>query len=153
MPATVRAESKAAPADEWAEPDWSALVGRLGLTGAARMLANNCVYLRREGKTIFLGLDPRSESLLTRQRKDALADRLSAHFREPLTIDVEIGAATGETPVQEEERVADEKLEAARQSLLADPNVQALKNMFGAELRADSIELTNPSQTEQGNRQ
>ena len=142
-----------APADTaavaaWSEPDWSALVGQLGLGGAVRLLASNCAYIRREGNTIHLGLDPRSESLLTRQRKDEIAARLSAQFGETLSVDVELGTDAGETPVQAETRLEDERLEAARQSLEADPNVQALKDMFGAEIKADSIELINPPQTD-----
>jgi len=39
-------------------------------------------------------------------------------------------------------------MEAARQTLEADPNVQALKDMFDAELKTDSIELINPSQSD-----
>jgi DNA polymerase-3 subunit gamma/tau len=86
--------------------------------------------------------------LLTRQRKETLAERLSEHFGEKLTVEIELGAETGETPVQEESRMADERREAARQTLEADPNVQALKDMFGAELKTDSIELIKPSQSE-----
>jgi hypothetical protein len=37
--------------------------------------------------------------------------------------------------------MADERLEEARLSLEADPNVQTLKSMFGAELKTDSIEI------------
>jgi DNA polymerase-3 subunit gamma/tau len=142
-----KAES-ATPAAPWSEPDWSALVAQLGLGGAVRLLASNCTYLRREGNTIHLGLDPRSESLLTRKRREELAAKLSAHYGETLSVDVALGTDTGETPVQAESRLADERLEAARQSLEADPNVQALKNMFGAELKADTIELINPPQTD-----
>jgi len=118
------------------------------VTGAVRLLASNCAYLRRDGMTIYLGLDQRSESLLTKQRKDTLAERLSSHFGENLLVDIELGADAGETPLQEESRMSDERLEAARQTLEADPNVQALKNMFGAELKTDSIELINPSQSD-----
>jgi DNA polymerase-3 subunit gamma/tau len=132
----------------WEEPDWNSLVATIGLTGTVRLLASNCVYLRRDGHTIHLGLDPRSESLLTRQRNDALAECLSARFGEDLKVVIELGADVGETPVQEESRMADERLEAARQTLEADPNVQALKNMFGAELNTDSIELINPPQSD-----
>ena len=113
--------------------------------------ASNCVYLRREGDTICLGLDRRSESLLTKKRKEVLASTLSGHFGERLAVDIELGADAGETPVQAESRLADEQMEAARQSLEADPNVQALKNMFGAELKADTIELLEPSQSDQRN--
>ena len=151
-PSLTAAQSKAREpvqqAQAWVEPDWSTLVATLGLSGAVRLLAINCVFLRRADTTIHLGLDTRSESLLTKQRKDSLAERLSAHFGESLQVDIELGADAGETPVQEETRMADERMEAARQTLEADPNVQALKNMFGAELKTDSIELIKPSQSD-----
>jgi DNA polymerase-3 subunit gamma/tau len=151
-PSRTATESKAPESAQapqaWAEPDWSALVATLGLTGAVRLLAINCVFLRRTGNTVYLGLDPRSESLLTKQRKDSLAEGLSSHFGESLQVDIELGADAGETPVQEESRMADERMEAARQTLEADPNVQALKNMFGAELKTDTIELNKPSQSD-----
>jgi DNA polymerase-3 subunit gamma/tau len=156
--ATARSAEPAKPAQKpaaarasWSEPDWSALVAGLRLGGAVRLLASNCVYLEREGNTVCLGLDPRSESLLTKKRKEELADKLSSHFGETLTVDIKLGAHAGETPVQAESRLADEQMEAARQSLEADPNVQALKNMFGAELKADTIELIEPRQSQQRN--
>ncbi len=153
-PAAVKAQPlKSAPervatSHTWTDPDWSSLVVQLGLQGAVRLLAGNCALLARAGNTIQLGLDPRSESLLTKQRKDSLAGALSAHFGEKLSVEITLSADAGETPVQEETRMADERLEAARLSLEADPNVQTLKNMFGAELKTDSIELINPPQSD-----
>jgi DNA polymerase-3 subunit gamma/tau len=148
-------QTKAAPAaktahaqTKWDDPDWKSLMSDIGLSGAVRLLAGNCALLRREGNTIFLSLDPRSESMLTRQRKEALAAALSEHFSESLLIDISMGEAVAETPMQEETRLADERIEAAREALESDPNVQALKNMFDAELKTDSIELINPTQNE-----
>jgi len=136
----------------WQDPDWSQLVAKLGLAGAVRLLASNCAFLRREGDTVHLGLDPRSESLLTKQRKDALATSLSRHFGERLAVKIAVEAAVGaetpETPVQEESRMADERMEAERQKLEADPNVQAMKDIFGAEIKTESIQLINPSQSD-----
>jgi DNA polymerase-3 subunit gamma/tau len=137
----VLEEAKKAESRAWSEPDWSQLVTDLELAGAARLLASNCAYLRREGNTVYLGLDPRSDAMLTKQRKDMIAERLTAHFGENLVVDITLGSAVKETPIQQESRMADEKLEEARQSLEADPNVQALKNMFGAELKTDTIEI------------
>ena len=137
----AKAVQPAAESQAWSDPDWSQLVVGLGLSGAARLLASNCAYLRREEITVFLGLDPRSESMLTKQRKDAIAECLSEHFGEKLLVDITIGSEVAETPVQQESRMADEQLEEARKNLEADPNVQALKNMFGAELKADTIEI------------
>jgi DNA polymerase-3 subunit gamma/tau len=136
----------------WQDPDWRQLVAQLGLAGAVRLLASNCAFLRRERGTVYLGLDPRSESLLTRQREEALAASLSRHFGERLAVKIAIESAVGdetpETPVQEESRRADERMEAERQKLEADPNVQAMKAIFGAEVKTESIELINPSQSD-----
>jgi DNA polymerase-3 subunit gamma/tau len=140
--------NEAAGKAQWQDPDWKSLMNEIGLSGAVRLLAGNCALLRREGNTLFLSLDLRSESMLTRQRKEALATALSDHFSEPLLVDISMGEAAAETPMQEETRLADERIEAARELLEADPNVQALKNMFDAELKTDSIELINPTQND-----
>lgn len=153
-PARGRPAAAAADArpQTWQEPEWGQLVALLGLAGAVRLLASNCAFLRRERNTVHLGLDPRSESLLTKQREDALAASLSQHFGERLAVKIAIepavGAETSETPVQEEARMADERMEAERQKLEADPNVQAMKTIFGAEVKTESIELINPPQSD-----
>jgi len=142
-PKAVQAQPAAASAASktWSDPEWSQLVADLELSGAIRLLASNCAYLRREENTVYLGLDPRSEAMLTKQRKDAIGEQLSAHFGEKLVVDIALGSAAEETPVQQESRMADERLEEARQTLEADPNVQTLKTMFGAELKTDTIEI------------
>ncbi len=148
----IPAAATGAESQTWQDPDWGQLVAKLGLAGTVRLLASNCAFLRREGKTVYLGLDPRSESLLTRQRKDALATSLSRHFDERLDVKIGIepavGAETPETPVQEESRMADERMEVERKKLEADPNVQAMKNIFGADVKTESIELINPSRSD-----
>jgi DNA polymerase-3 subunit gamma/tau len=133
---------------KWQEPNWVELVAELGLAGADRLLASSCAFLKREGNTVFFSLDPGSESYLTRQRKESLATALSRHFEETLTVDISIGEAETESPMQAESRQADERFEAERAKLESDPNVKALKDMFGAELNADSIKLNNPPQGE-----
>ncbi len=132
----------------WQEPDWGPLVAEMSLPGAVRLLAGNCAYVRRESSTVFLSIDPRSESLLTRPRKEALAHALSERFDEPLVVDIAIGVAADETPLQEETRRADEKIEEAIATLESDPNVKSLKDMFGAELNTDSIELINATRND-----
>jgi DNA polymerase III subunit gamma/tau len=127
----------------WKDPDWSALIASLGLSGATRLLASNCGYLRRDGDVLHLSLDKRSESVLTPQRKDMLAKALSKEFAEPLRVEIEIGNDEVETPVQAEAREADEQLAAARQSLEEDPNVRTLQDMFGATLNPETIEVVN----------
>jgi DNA polymerase-3 subunit gamma/tau len=139
--ATPAAVEKVAPLET---TDWSELIRRLNLTGATRLLASNCVLLRRDGNIVYLDLDGRSESLLTTQRQQVLGEALSSHFDETLRVDISLGnAKAAETPVQEEVRLGDEALQAARVSLESDPNVQALKDMFGATMNADSVQILN----------
>jgi DNA polymerase-3 subunit gamma/tau len=132
----------------WQDPDWKALIPQLGLAGADRLLAGSCALLKREGDTVYFSLDPSSESYLTRQRKDSLAATLSRYYGESLTVDISISEVKIESPMREETRQADERVEAERVKLEADPNVQALKDMFGAELNTESIRLNNPSHSE-----
>jgi DNA polymerase-3 subunit gamma/tau len=140
----ARSETRATRQGQvWSDPDWKTLTTDLGLSGAVRLLAGNCALLGREGNTVYLKLDPRSESVLTRQRSGALGAALSAHFAEELIVDITVGDTAGQTPLQEQTRLEDEQIEAARASLESDPNVQAMKSMFDAELRPDSIELIN----------
>jgi DNA polymerase-3 subunit gamma/tau len=135
----------------WADPDWNKLVTSLDLKGAVRLLAINCAYLRRDGGTLSFSLDRKSESMLTRQRRDVLAAALSTHFGESLTVNIELENASipeVETPVQEESRAESERYDAARAALESDPNVQTLQTMFGAELKTDSIEPITPSRSD-----
>ncbi|HNP35003.1 MAG TPA: DNA polymerase III subunit gamma/tau [Woeseiaceae bacterium] len=129
---------------KWTDPDWSQLIDMLELKGAVRMLAINCAYLKRTGNTLYFSADAKADAILTRQRKDALAEALSQHYSESLLVDIVLHAndalADRETPVQQESRKTDERYKAARESLEVDPNVQALKKMFGAELKSETIE-------------
>lgn len=128
---------------KWEDPDWSVLVAQLGLGGADRLLASSCAYLKRDGNTVYFGLDPGSESYLTRPRKENLAGALSEHFGESLTVDISIGSTEAESPMQARSRQDEEQFAAERAKLEADPNVQALQDMFGAELKSDSIRLND----------
>jgi len=145
----MQAKSTArADTTRWQEPDWKELIPQLGLSGADRLLAGSCALLKREGNTVFFSLDATSESYLTRQRKDSLAATLSKHFGESLSVDISISDVALESPLQEESRQTDERVEAERAKLEADPNVKALKDMFGAELKTESIKLNNPPQSD-----
>ncbi|HWM28161.1 MAG TPA: DNA polymerase III subunit gamma/tau C-terminal domain-containing protein, partial [Woeseiaceae bacterium] len=143
----VETPKTAAPQDDpQMLEDWGRVISELPLSGANKLLAANCAYLHRKGDTVYLGLDRRSESLLTRSRQQAIADALTDKFGKRLRVEISLATSAGdtvaaETPMQAEARRSDEKLEAARESLESDPNVKALRDMFGAELNPDSIEL------------
>ncbi len=124
----------------WQDPDWSKLIEQIEISGAGKLLANNCAFVRRQENVLHLCLDGKSETLLTQSTEAALRKALCAFYGESLRLDISIGETASATPIQEEARRIDAKYAAARASIEADPNVKALQDMFGAELNADSIE-------------
>ena len=108
------------------------------LRGPARQLAGNCQLVAREGNHLRFILDDRAGSLHTRQLEDRIVHALRQLVGESATLEIERGGA-GDTPARRDERARDERLDAARASLERDPNVQALRERFGAVLQPDSI--------------
>jgi DNA polymerase III subunit gamma/tau len=120
------------------EGDWPTLLSRLELKGPARQLAGNCQLLAREGNHFRFLLDDRARALHTRQLEDRFTQALRQLVGAAVTVEIEQGGA-GDTPARREELARDERLEKARAALERDPNVQSLRDRFGAVLQPDSI--------------
>ena len=164
VPAAVKAKPTAGASDDivapaarkasatWQDPDWNTLIASLQLKGAVRMLAINCAYIRRDGNTLYFTADSKAEAVFTRERRDALAKAVSTYYGETLHVDISLAETIddgAETPVQAESRKTGEQYDAARESIESDPNVQALRDMFGAELKTDTIAPINPTRSDQ----
>jgi DNA polymerase-3 subunit gamma/tau len=135
-PEPAAARSMATPAD--AGSDWSALLARLPLRGPARQLAGHCQLVAREGDHFRFLLDTRAGSMHTRQLEDRFLLALRQLVGESATLEIEQGGAD-DTPALRDEMARDERLESARAALERDPNVQALRERFGAVLQPDSV--------------
>jgi DNA polymerase III subunit gamma/tau len=123
--------------------NWPAIIERMveqGLAGLARQLASHCALAGRQGATVRLLLDPRSQSIRTRGNEEKLAAALSRHAGEALRLQIDLadGPAPA-TPARERAAQADERLERARVALEEDPNIQALRSQLGATIFADSV--------------
>jgi DNA polymerase-3 subunit gamma/tau len=121
---------------------WAGVVASLELAGAARQLAANCVFLRREGALVYLALDPAKRVLQSRALEDKLAQALTRAYGTPLRLSIELVAAAADTPARAQLLKADAELQSARESLAADPAVRALQERFGGSMLADSVRLT-----------
>jgi len=119
--------------------EWPGLLARLELQGAARQLASNCQLLEHDGNRFRFLLDARAATLRTRQQEDRLAQALGRLLGTPVRLEFEIGGEGGDTPARREEQARDERLEQARLALESDPNVQAMRDHFGAVIQPDSI--------------
>jgi len=138
------AEGAAPPPAGAPTSEWQQLLGKLDISGAARQLAANCSWTAREGDTVRLRLDRRSESLKTPATEERLAQALSRHFGAAirLVIDRDEAAQPAEaadTPARREARANEAQLAQARAALEADPTVRALRERFGANIAPESV--------------
>jgi DNA polymerase-3 subunit gamma/tau len=138
IPAAGAAELQPAKPPAGAQGDWPALLARLELKGPARQLAGNCQLVARTGDHFRFLLDERAGSLHTRQLEDRFAQALRQLVGDAATLEIERGGA-GDTPARRAEQARDERLESARAALERDPNVQTLRERFGAVLQPESI--------------
>ena len=125
--------------------DWPTLLQGLDLSGAARQLAANCLWLGEERGVIRLRLERRSEQLRTPQIEERLAQALSRQRGAATRVIIErdeteqAGAEAIDTPARREARVVEAELADARAALEADPTVRALRERFGASVAADTV--------------
>jgi DNA polymerase III subunit gamma/tau len=119
---------------------WTAIVGQLELTGAARQLASHCVLLGRQGAVVRLSLDPRNQMVRTAATEEKLAQALSRHFGETVRLEFRSAAAgEAETPALIARRASEAELAAARRAFEDDPGVKGLRERFGASVLPETV--------------
>ncbi|MBM2854958.1 MAG: polymerase subunit gamma/tau [Steroidobacteraceae bacterium] len=119
--------------------EWPEMLASLDLQGAARQLASHCRLIERSGDRFRFQLDARAETLRTRQLEDRFAQALTRLTGAPVRLEFEVGAEALDTPARREEQARDVRLEQARLALESDPNVQAMRDRFGAVIQPESI--------------
>ena len=106
--------------------EWHGLVGRLGLTGVERMIAEHSVLVERDGGKCRLVLDRKHESLLHGREAGVLEGALANLFGEPVRLVIDIGDPAHATPAERKQRLEQERVAAARRELEANATVKSL---------------------------
>ena len=123
-------------------PDWDALIARAGLRGPLGMLAQNAVLRDREGRTLVLALQTRTCTWRwNRWSPDGGAHRRGAGRAGALALCQ--GQQSGRRRAARLPRVPRRRTmwrrRQPKQSIAADPLVQALKREFGARVVPRSV--------------
>lgn len=138
-PVAPAKESKPVVQPTAAGSDWQRIVAALNLQGPVTQLALHCSLLAKDGARIRLLLDNEGEPFRRPALEDKLTQALSAHFNEPIKIEIEVSEVKLDTPARRQQADADEKLRAARESIDSDPNIKAMRDVFGATVQPESI--------------
>ncbi|HWU68371.1 MAG TPA: DNA polymerase III subunit gamma/tau [Stenotrophobium sp.] len=131
------ATGRALPADA----DWPMRVEAMTLDVFATQLARHCAWLGREDHRVRLSLDRKARHLLQDDRRDAIAQALSAQLGAAISLEIEVAAEqpAAATPAQLDQQRAEQRQHAAEQAVESDSGVRAFKDMFGASVQPDSI--------------
>ena len=117
------------------------MVAQMNLGGITRQLAVNCAFLGRQGNKVRLSLDPEGAHYRTAMMEEKLRQALSTYYGEAVVLEC-IEGGGGEainTPARQLKAAADDRLQNARASIENDPNIRAMKEMFGATVTPESI--------------
>jgi DNA polymerase III subunit gamma/tau len=137
---TPVASAKSGAASASGDHDWHSMVAQMNLQGMVRQLAAHCLLLGREGNKVRLALDKDGESFRTAMMEDKLAQALTVHYGEPVRLEFSVGADPAiPTPARQMKAAAEDRMQNARASLENDPNVRAMREIFGATVTPESI--------------
>jgi DNA polymerase III subunit gamma/tau len=129
-PAATRAE---------ASGDWATIVAQLNLAGPSSQLAAHCTLAGKQGEKVRLTLDADGETFRRPALEERLAQALSTYYGEPIKLEIASVSNVANTPARMQKAAADDRLQAARSSIESDPNIHAMRDIFGATIQPDSI--------------
>ena len=93
----------------------------------------------KEGNKVSLTLDADGETFRRPTLEERLAQALSNYFGEPIKLEITAVADVTNTPARLQKAAADDRLQAARSSIDSDPNIRAMRDIFGATVKPDSV--------------
>ncbi|HTM63513.1 MAG TPA: DNA polymerase III subunit gamma/tau [Gammaproteobacteria bacterium] len=140
-PKTQAAEKPVAAAQQPVSgmADWNNILPALGLSGMAYALASNCAMDSMADNKIKLFLTASHEPMLNAKLKDRIAEALGKHFGCEIQLDIAVSAADLATPAKQQQVQQSKKLDAATQSILQDPKVKQLIDMYDATVEVSLV--------------
>ena len=121
---------------------WGRFVEDSGLTGISRELIMNMVPTSIEGDQLRLVLDQSSRHLFNESRLGKIQQHCTRVIGQHIELKIDlsnVATEQAETPSQQKQRHARERQASAEQAFKEDQNVQALVDLFDAEVITESI--------------
>lgn len=126
--------------------DWQQVVGGLGLTGMARVLAQHCELVARNAARIELRIAQTHQHLLDGPFQQRLKAALEQHFGSPLRLSIQVAQEAGGSPAAAADRAQRQRQEQAVAEIERDPFVRELVESFDARVNESTIKPVNSDQ-------
>ena len=118
------------------------MVAQMNLQGMVKELAAHSTFAGRQGNKVQLVLDADGEHFRRPQLEEKLVQALSAYFGEPVRLELSVADRALDTLARQQKAAADDRVQQARAAIESDPNVRAMRDMFGATVTPDSVRPT-----------
>ena len=128
--------------------DWQQMIDEMSLKGLVKELASHCVLKQQTENQIDLLIASDQEHLLNTNQKDKLEHAIRTQYGNGYKLSIAVQNAETETPAQQQNRIRAEQQRMAEHAIAEDPNISAMKQMFGAEVDESSIKPLPTSQNE-----
>ncbi|MFH0342542.1 MAG: DNA polymerase III subunit gamma/tau [Chromatiales bacterium] len=140
-PAPAETRIVAAPATASADAGaWQQLIDELALSGLVRELAMQCVPADHLGPDLHLVAPPAARHLVNDNIESRLAEALQNHYGRGSRLKISVADLAGRaSPADLEAQAARKRRAQVQLALEKDPNVQALREAFGAEVDPATI--------------
>lgn len=119
--------------------DWPQIVAQLNLQGPVSQLAAHSALVEKQGNRVSLKLDAEGEPYRRPALEEKLTQALSAYFGESIKIEIAVAVDELDTPARQRKAAADDRLQNARVAIENDPNVRAMRDIFGATVQPESV--------------
>lgn len=118
---------------------WLQLVAGSNVRGPVRLLAEHSGFIAHADGVLLLSLSPGDEHLKSPSLVLQLGDAVATMLGGPVQLRFETGGARGDTARVRNARERDQKQAGAEQGFAADPDIQRLVKVHGAQIVPDSI--------------
>jgi len=122
--------------------EWSEIISAINISGRTKELANNCVLDSIDGNTCRLLLDPKFQQVGTKAEENLKA-ALEKYYGKSLKLMISAQATPQITPALEIQQARENQQQNAVDAINTDPNINNLKENFGARIMPGSIEPIN----------
>ncbi|MGD9108560.1 MAG: DNA polymerase III subunit gamma/tau [Gammaproteobacteria bacterium] len=119
--------------------NWADFITQLQLTGMTYALASNCVLKTFDKDQIELSLNKKHAALLNNNLKQRLHDAIKQRLDNKIKLSIKLEDTKEKTPAELAQHQADNKHQAAVETISQDPNVQAMVEQFGAVIQPNLI--------------
>lgn len=112
--------------------EWRDMLPHLGLSGMTYALAANCTLEKMTEQKIILALSISHQPMLNPKLKDRIEEALSRHLKRAIQLEINITTTEIITPQKQEKSEYEVKLGQAKQTILQDPQVKKLLEVYDA---------------------